>query len=94
MQSRVRFKVLQRERFEQGRLADAGLADEVHMRQPVGLLDAEADKVVSMIDHSEIGNAAIAEILHFAIIADERRTVQRGVLAARARNTAAPQPEP
>ena len=89
-----RFKVLTCKSFEQGGLADAGLTDEIHMRQPVGLFDAETNITITMVGPSEIGNAADAGNLHYAIIADEWRPVQRGVLDELAKSAAASRPQP
>jgi hypothetical protein len=47
-----------------------------------------------MVGPSDIGNAADAGNLHYAIIADEWRPVQRGVLDELAKSAAASRPQP
>jgi hypothetical protein len=51
--------ILQCKCLEQRRLARPGLPDDVHMKKPVGLFDAERRSLISKIDMAEIGDCII-----------------------------------
>lgn len=48
--------VLPEQGFDQGRLADAGLADEIHVREPISLLDAECPVRRPGVGLGEVGD--------------------------------------
>jgi hypothetical protein len=65
-------EVLERQRFQQRGLADAGLADHIGVRQPISLLDAEAAEPGAGRGLGEEGYVRGA--LHPTILKYERRT--------------------
>ena len=58
--------ILNRHVLKQGRLAHAGLADDVHMAVAVLRLDAERDALPARVSRREVGNAF--RILHYALV--------------------------
>ena len=52
------FDIGENEPLEQGRLTRAGLADDVHVREPIRLLDAENPPIIAGIGACEIRNPA------------------------------------
>jgi hypothetical protein len=48
--------VLGEQGFQQGRLAGAGLADDIDMAQPVGLHDAERGKPRTVVGNRSVGD--------------------------------------
>jgi hypothetical protein len=49
-------KILANHRLKGGRLPGAGLSDEIHVEEPIGLLDAEHGRPVAEADAGEVGD--------------------------------------
>lgn len=54
-QSLTRFYIGENEPLEEGRLSCSGLADDVHMGKPIGLLNAENPSLISEVGSGEVG---------------------------------------
>src|SRR5436309_12058901 len=76
------------ERMQQRRFAGAGLADDVHVRAPVRLPDAEKPPVSAEVCAGEEGYAVVGLGCHTSMIFRKQMTLKAGRLAGFGRSSA------